>query len=176
MEIRIERLWNGQPARADEQVSVSLDMSAADVMIHIEARFHDDPPPNAPIGSTERLWEHEVVELFLLGDDERYLELEFGPHGHYLGLALRGPRQVDVSGLPLDFSASRTTEHWQGRARVRGTLLPRGLHAFNAYAIHGQGASRRYLAAHPVPGPEPDFHQLRSFAPLPDAAKERLLR
>ena len=31
------------------------------------------------------LWDYEVVELFLLNSDtEEYLELEFGPHGHYL--------------------------------------------------------------------------------------------
>lgn len=109
---------------------------------------------------------HLVVELFLLGDDERYLELEFGPHGHHLALALRGSRHVEVSGLPLDFSASRTDRRWRGRARLAGALLPTRLRAFNAHAIHGQGASRRCLSAHPLTGDEPDFHQLRSFALL----------
>ena len=162
----MERLWDGTPARTDEKVCLSLERVAADITVEIDAPFHDDPPPDAPIGSTDGLWEHEVVELFLLGDDERYLELEFGPHGHYLVLTLRGSRHVEVSGLPLDFSTSRIGGRWHGRARLAGSLLPTSLRAFNAYAIHGLGAARRYLAAHPLPGDEPDFHQLRSFAPL----------
>ena len=166
MDIRIERLWNGEPARADESVQVALERSDAGLTLDIDAPFHHDSPPDAPIGSTDHLWEHEVVELFLLGDDDRYLELEFGPHGHYLALALHGARQVEASGLPVDFAASRTEARWQGRASVAMVQLPPGLRAFNAYAIHGQGTSRRYLAAHPLPGKEPDFHQLLSFAPL----------
>jgi hypothetical protein len=166
MEIRIERLWNGDPARANEWVRISVESSGAALTIEIDAPFHDDPPPDVPSGSTDRLWEHEVVELFLLGANERYLELEFGPHGHYLALALRGSRQVEVNEMPLHFVATRTDGRWRGRAHLFQTLLPTGLFAFNAYAIHGQGASRRYLAAHPLSGDEPDFHQLRSFAPL----------
>lgn len=39
----------------------------------VEAPFFDDPPP--PTGSRGRpcdgLWDHEVVELFLLGEQDR---------------------------------------------------------------------------------------------------------
>jgi hypothetical protein len=166
MEIRIARLWNGEPARADEAVRLTLERSPEELTIAIDAIFHGDPPPGAAIGSTDRLWEHEVVELFLLGDDDHYLELEFGPHGHYLALALHGARHVAASGMPLDFAAVRTNGDWHGRGRVPARLIPAGVRAFNAYAIHGRAASRRYLAAHPLGGTAPDFHQLQSFAPL----------
>ena len=33
----------------------------------------------------------------------------------------------------------------------------------NAFAIHGVGPQRRYLACTPVPGPQPDFHRLEVF-------------
>jgi hypothetical protein len=44
--------------------------------------------------------------------------------------------------------------------------LPPGLGRVNAYAIHGQGANRRYLAAYSVGGTAPDFHRLDRFVPL----------
>ena len=165
-EIRIDRLWNGEPARADEAVRMTLARSNAELTVEIDAPFHGDPSPGAPPGSTDRLWEHEVVELFLLGDDAHYLELEFGPHGHYLTIALHGERHVEASRASLRFAAVRSNRHWHGEAHVPARLLPDGLRAFNAYAIHGLGDSRRYLAAHPLRGTEPDFHQLASFAPL----------
>jgi hypothetical protein len=55
-----------------------------------------------------------------------------------------------------------------GDVATRGDLLDRALlppppHRINAYAIHGQGTARRYLALHPVLGDEPDFHRLECF-------------
>jgi hypothetical protein len=44
--------------------------------------------------------------------------------------------------------------------------VPEGPWRFNAYAIHGVGAARRYLAHFPVPGPRPDFHRLECFGAL----------
>ncbi len=51
-------------------------------------------------------------------------------------------------------------------ARVPRGHLPPGLSSANAYAMHGVAGHRRYLAAHPVRGPAPDFHRLECFAPL----------
>ncbi len=43
--------------------------------------------------------------------------------------------------------------------------LPPGPHRVNAYAIHGVGAARRYLAWAPSEGEGPDFHRLEAFRP-----------
>jgi hypothetical protein len=104
-----------------------------------------------------------VVELFLLGRAERYLELELGPHGHYLALRLEGRRRVAEAGLAIAFETVRQGASWHGRAVVPARYLPPEVERGNAYAIHGQGAARRYLACFPVPGPEPDFHRLEHF-------------
>jgi len=132
----------------------------------VDAPFHGDPPPAAAPGPVDRLWDYEVVELFLLGEDERYLEIELGPGGHHLVLALAGRRELVASGLPLDFAAHIDGARWSGRASLPLHRLPPGLRAANAYAIHGTGPARRHLAAHPVPGPLPDFHRLDAFPPL----------
>ena len=62
---------------------------------------------------------------------------------------------------------SREGGRWQAIVRFPAGWLPCGLRAANAYAIHGLGPARRFLAASPVPGDEPDFHQLASFPALP---------
>lgn len=137
-----------------------------EVRLRIEAAFHDDPAPSEPPGRRDALWEFEVVELFLLGENDEYLEIELGPHGHWLGLRLTGRRRVVDDRIPIELSVARSGDRWTAEARLPGRCLPPGLHAANAYAIHGQGASRRYLASRPVPGDRPDFHRLEHFEPL----------
>ena len=45
--------------------------------LSIKAPLYNDPPaPASPPGATDQLWDYEVVELFLMGAEERYLEVE----------------------------------------------------------------------------------------------------
>lgn len=162
----IQHTWDGEAVGADERVAIELGLGDAALIVDIEAPFHDDPAPPAPAGSFDGLWEFEVVELFLLGESERYLEVELGPFGHYLVLQLRGSRRLQTKGLPLEYAHKREGQRWSGRASVPVAYLPPELHACNAYAIHGQSEQRRYLATYPVGGREPDFHCLESFEPL----------
>ena len=148
-----------------EHAAVQARVEGDSLCVEVEAAFHGDAPPPGPPGPAERLWEHEVVELFLLGDGERYLEIELGPHGHHLVLRLEGRRRVVEQGLAIAYEARREGAAWSGRARLPAAWLPPGLARCNAYAIHGTGAARRHLAAFPVPGPEPDFHCLERFGP-----------
>ena len=162
----IDSTWDGEVIGPDERVSLALELGDAALVLDVDAPFHGDPaPPGAP-GSCDGLWEFEVAELFLLGAEQHYLEIELGPFGHYLALSLRGPRGLLGQGLPLGYQASRSGGRWRGHAIVPTGYLPRGLSACNAYAIHGGGAGRRYLAAYPPGGNEPDFHRLDSFEPL----------
>ena len=167
-ELCIDRLWNGSPAEPDERTVVGVALEPGALIVTVDAPFYGDPEPTAPAGSTDRLWEHEVVELFLLGDGERYLELELGPHGHYLALELEGTRNIKRSALQLTFAARIEGSRWTGTARAPRRLVPPGALRANAYAIHGAGTGpgRRHLAWRPVPGTAPDFHQLDCFGPI----------
>jgi len=125
-----------------------------------------------------------VVELFVLALPARYLEIELGPHGHHLVLQLDGVRNVIETVTELDYDSAVTGARWRGRAVLPSSQLPdwrsggrrsrgsesgmsgTGASRVNAYAIHGRGTGRRYLAAYPVPGPVPDFHRLECFGPL----------
>lgn len=166
MRLEIASTWDGQPAGADEIVSLTLSATPAALRVEIDAPFHGDPPPPGAPGPCWRLWEHEVVELFVVGANEHYTELELSPHGHHLLLRLEGTRQVVEKLLPLDFSAHIQHTRWQGCALLPWALLPPQPQRGNAFAIYGHGTHRRYLAASPLPGPAPDFHQLSRFPAL----------
>jgi hypothetical protein len=59
------------------------------------------------------LWRHDVIELFLLGPDKRYLELEFGPFGHYWFLELDGCRNITGEIEPFAHDCKRTENFWE---------------------------------------------------------------
>lgn len=164
MEIR--SLWDGTGAPVAEHVTVQASVRGGALEVLVDAPFHGDPAPAGPVGSLDRLWEHEVVELFIAGDDERYLEIELGPHGHHLVLELHGRRNVVRSALPIVHEAKIEGDRWRGRALVDASYLPPLPTRMNAYAIHGTGERRRYLAWAPVPGDAPDFHRLEYFGPF----------
>lgn len=168
--LRVDRLWSGQPLAPEQHAELRLAAAGDDLLLTVDAPFHgDSPPPGAP-GPTPGLWEHEVVELFVAGPgtDEafEYLEVELSPHGHHLVLRLAGVRRVVESVLPLDFRASIDGGRWRGSARLPRAWLPPPPHRAAAFALHGEGAARRYLSSVTLPGDAPDFHQPHRFPPI----------
>jgi hypothetical protein len=176
--------WDGRPIPARERARLTLQPpgssgGAPDVLtVQVEAPYFGDPPPPGPPGPTgldDALWEHEVVELFVsglapAGEPTPYLEVELSPHGHTLVLQLAGVRNPVVAGLAIDWRATITGDRWRGTAAIPTSMLPIRPARYNAYAIHGVGEGRRYLAMTPVPGPLPDFHRLECFSPWPFTA------
>ncbi len=162
----IEQTWDGCDAESPAHVAFELRAVANGLEVVWDAPFYGDPRPGGPPGSFEGLWHFEVFELFLLGQGARYLEAEFGPHGHHLLLELDGVRSPKRRGLPVRYEAHMAQDRWTGRAVIARRFLPPGLGRFNAYAIHGAGPLRRYLAYCPPRGVKPDFHRLECFAPL----------
>jgi hypothetical protein len=171
-ELLIASTWDGEPIAAAEQVEVRLRRLQSGLRIGVRAPLHHDPPPATPPGPTDALWEHEVVELFVAAEPAAdgarpYTEIELSPWGHHLVLRLHGERQRIAERLPLRYRARRRGDRWVGSARIDGALLPAWPWRVNAFAIHGSGASRRYLAATPLPGARPDFHQPARYPPFP---------
>jgi hypothetical protein len=171
LSLMIATTWDGEAVGDNERVALALEISAQELVVEVEAPFHDDPPPAGEVGSTDKLWEHEVVELMLLGDDARYLELELSPHGHYLALQLHGVRNVVHREQALSYRATidRDARRWRGCALIPLSWLPNGCTRLNAFAVHGLSESRRYLAWRPTGGDRPDFHRLEVFEPIYDA-------
>lgn len=166
MKWHIRHTWDGRPIRAHEAIWLEVSTQQSDLVIGVDAPFYGDPPPAEPPGAIDALWTYEVVELFLVGRASRYVEIEFGPHGHYLVLQLDGVRHITRAHIPMTYHTVRQGERWRGHARLPLADLPAGIDRANAYAMHGIGDQRQYLAAFPVPGEKPDFHRLDAFGPF----------
>jgi hypothetical protein len=176
--LRIERDWQGRLLPQTDRALVTASLAADELVVEFDAPYFGDPPPPCAAGSTPKLWEHEVVELFIADAGDHYLELEFGPHGHYLALELRGVRSIVRQGMPIayevriELASARPAEgsgpigRYRGTARVPMSYLPLQPARGNAYAIHGTADARCYHASAAVPGDRPDFHRLEYFALL----------
>ena len=170
-ELVINTTWNGEPIPTDQYVFLTYnDSDPKDLIIEIDAPYHGDAPPDCPIGSTWALWEYEVVELFLVSSSGPYLELEFGPHGHYLALWLEAPRQISKKHLKLAYDVRIEGERWLGSAKVPKHLVPAQIERWNAFSISGPPSERQYLSWDPLPGEAPDFHQTQAFRAFPSMA------
>ena len=178
----IAHTWDGEAIALEDRVSVQIEGARDGAEVRIASPYYADPPPAGEPGRhTDALWTCEVVEVFLGG--EGYLELELGPHGHYWLGAFSAPRRAERIGMPIEVAARITGARWSARAFLPRELLPEAVSLgrgarWNAYAIHraprssasgavnGTVGGRRYLAACPVPGKEPDFHRPECFTPL----------
>lgn len=175
MSYTIKKSWNNQSVAEHDNIHLHFEFvynnetNGQDLHIKVQAPFYDDPHINdtTPVGSMDKLWELEVVEVFLLGSDERYLEIEFSPKGQYLLLQLHGYRNVIKSPLYIDiYSAKIHDKEWSGSYVIPSNYIPTNLSKFNAYAIHGTDNARQYLALFPTPFgkyTDPDFHRLDYF-------------
>lgn len=171
MTLAIEHDFRGVPLPAADCARVVLAHEHDELCIEVESPYFGDPAPQGPAGPTDKLWEHEVVEVFIADAAERYLEVELSPHGHHLVLELSGVRHIVRARLPIDYQAtimpptSETVGRFRGTARLPWSYLPRAATRVNAYAIHGPPAARCYHAHHPPGGEVADFHRLESFVP-----------
>jgi len=165
----IVNLWNGQQDPTNEKVKITLAEGEDEMVINIEAPYHNDPkPPNGKPGEAFfKLWEYEVVEAFFLASStNKYLELEFGPHGQHLMLLLDGRRNTIRHSLPLEYQASIQGKIWTGVAKIPKAYFPDGFDKWNAYSISGTGDDRSFKALFPAPGEAPDFHRIDDFQPI----------
>ena len=169
MEFVIKTTWDGRQVPNADFVKIRFLHPITDdgeVVLTVDAPFYGDEPPNAPVGPLFRLWDYEVVEVFILGDDNRYLEIEVGPHGHHLVLLLDGYRNVKVHSLDLKYEWTVVDKRWTAKAFIPRAYFPKGSSKLNCYAIHGQGDKRIYSSLFPTEPnkfQEPEFHRLEYF-------------
>jgi hypothetical protein len=153
--------------------AATFDMQLADVhlVVRLDATHYNDPAPNAPPGRTERLWETEVAELFIAGCNGHYVEIEVGPHGHFLAYEFSDIRVLADPELPIEIHwPTAEGASWTAEFRIQRDRLPPQPWRVNAFLINGLSDKRQWLSAFEMPAPRgPDFHQpahFRSFDEL----------
>ncbi|KAL9971915.1 hypothetical protein ACROYT_G018138 [Oculina patagonica] len=165
----IKTTWNGEPVN---HVPVEFKVSAQNetsVRVDVSGPLFNDPgPPPVTSGSPcPELWEYEVAEIFFLGEEEKYLEIELCPHGQHLVLLLNGTRNMFKDKLDLNYTAVKddVNKTWKGTAIIPLEYFPPGVSKLNAFAIHGSGDKRQYEALYPASKEfnTPDFHRLQFF-------------
>ena len=165
LKLFVEKLWNGDPCPEPNVHSVFTVRSTREGLL-VRAQGNLASParvPDAPRGArVNGLWNFDVLELFLVGTNKHYLELELGAGGHYLILSFDAVRHCsnEHSDTLLDVHYEQHSEtSWVSEVTIPWDVLPKKIHAMNAYMV----VEPYYLAMHPVPGNKPDFHQPDAF-------------
>ena len=168
-ELVIDQTWDGKKIPISEMTYIRFSEDSQILAITAEGPFHNDPLPMVAPGPTPKLWEYEVTELFLLGADGSYVEIEIGPAGHYLILILSEYRRPKTTVDPLRIETITKRDRFKASLHLPMSKMPKRPWRANAYAIHGTGDYRKYLACHRTNAPDvkaPDFHRLSSFKPV----------
>ena len=75
--LKIGHHWDGAALEERLCAAVTLTLSPSQLEVSVDAPRAFGVPPDAPPGHVWGLWEYEVVELFLLGTDEKALHQSF---------------------------------------------------------------------------------------------------
>ena len=161
--VSIAKTWRGELVKPEETVNLTLECGMEFLRFEIDAPFYDHQPPPADPGFFDGLWNYDVVEVFLVGSFGGYIEVEFGPHGHYLGYVLDGPRSV-VGRFNLEhYETDIRNDRWLGHGTLNLKHLPEKIVQWNAFAIFGESPQRTYMCMGRLPGETPNFHQPAHF-------------
>ncbi len=155
----INSMWNGSPASGELHAQVQLRPKNDGLFVRVRGQsLVEQERPHEPEGSrVDGLWRYDVIEIFLVGANNHYIEVELGAFGHWLVLGFNGVRAL--SNTYIDFapriSHQRTQESWESCMLIPWNLLPLPIVRMNAFAI----LKGEFLAFQKVPGAKPDFHQ-----------------
>jgi len=158
--------WDGTPCtNARLHGVVTLGAEGEGLCITASLPHQECPcvPATPPRTRVANLWEYDVVECFVVGA-EGYLEVELGAGGHFLVLDFAAPR---VRRNAYEAFVPRMTctpclagkPTWRSSILIPWSMVPMHVQGVNAYVI----SRHHYLCYHPLPGPEPDFHQPERF-------------
>ncbi|KAK5974041.1 hypothetical protein GCK32_002123 [Trichostrongylus colubriformis] len=181
MTLLINSTWDSLPIEHPISISLQWKDSEKAIQVKFEKHFYNDPSgPNHTAGATPKLYDYEVLEIFIANSNDQYVEIELGPHQQWLCLLLDGQRNSFNEGEYLQLSVWNRIDgdKWIGEADIPLAYLPANVSRINAYEIHNENGTRVYEAMNPTPYGKfkgPDFHRLDyfvTFDPMLVVAKE----
>ena len=191
LEIQISHVWGHNKPLEQPLASCLFTWTPKGLHIQFQARFFDMPAPPAPAGTFWKLWEWEVVEFFIVGDEEHYLEIECSPHGHYLILKLHHIRNIKEKMMMIDYQSSlhktstfnyapliestshphmSSTPYWYADLLLPFDLLPPPQlkphgwdYQVNAFMYHIYKDQPYHALAYDLGEGAPDFHRIHAY-------------
>lgn len=165
LNLEVERRWNGDDC-PDKTIRGEFQVERIDQGLLITAKapkFSVEHQPNVPTGTRfDGLWEFDVLEIFFVGEGEKYLEIELGTAGHYLVLSFDGIRRRvnDFYDKSFDHNFVRNDDgSTVSTILIPNDILPPVITRANAFVIGGQ----EFLAYAQLPGEKENFHQPQAF-------------
>jgi hypothetical protein len=161
----------------------SLNWNAASGSLHVDFEVQGRVPHVNPLlpfdQSADKLWEHDVVEVFVSlarAEDEvpfaPYLEFQVSPLGQYFELKIFKPRErVQINPmLGLVPQATKSSNSWTARFEIpleKHLNCAKGQPIFgNLYSILGAPGSKEFWSLFTPPQTVPDFHVPSHFKRL----------
>jgi hypothetical protein len=176
--------WEGNEILDESKhslISFSIPEDKNVLVITVESApfYNNPPPPKSDHETCICLWEFEVIEVFVKGRMDKYIEIELSPHGEYLILAMDGHKQRFHEALhPISYKSKILQETWTAEIVIPFSFLPPPflagdlpMFSFNAYSLYSQGDKRITNALFPCSKGEyeiPDCDRLHLFQPLPN--------
>jgi hypothetical protein len=125
-----------------------------------------------PQGSfVEGLWNGDVAELFIKGDDGRYQELNVAPSGAWWSMTLSEYRKREPEAKRPELvhtSCALEAGRWEVVAAFERQSLQVDVNPSSSIHVAGMWyrPESTFLSSHPPPGIEPDYHDHGCFQPI----------
>jgi alpha-galactosidase len=175
--IRFDSDWRGENGDASRETEVRLLWTPANLYLKFVARYRvitlfPDADAN---GRRDKLWDRDVVEVFLQPDPAHqrcYREFEVSPNGFWIDLDIANGALQDLqSGMVRRVSMDEKVKTWTAELAIPMKSLlehfdPNTLWRVNFYRIEGPVEPRFYSAWRPTNTPQPNFHVPELFGYL----------
>jgi Carbohydrate-binding family 9 len=169
--------WQGKRDDPKRQTEVWILWTESDLYVRFRCHYraiHVFSNAGAD-GRKDRLWDRDVVEVFLQPDrfgEKYYKEFEVGPNGQWLDLEItpRGLRHI-TSGMRCTVTLEEAARVWTAELAIPMPALaqkfdPAQPWRVNFFRCEGIDPERFYSAWQPTGTPEPNFHVPDKFGTL----------
>ena len=161
----LNRLWNGE--KSEVPLSYSLGEGPGELVFAVQFPDGVKCHPDARAGEfTSELWKWDAAEVFIVGEDGRYIEVNLAPNGAFWIQGFLGVRISDPDFAWRDLIQQSSAMHPILKLSMKG--LSDYLGNPDSWRANVTGIlnspNYAYLSVIKLPGNEPDFHQPDSFS------------